>query len=43
MKKKTAAKKAKKALSIAGDLLIAAVGISLMLFVLVYFTSSSES
>lgn len=41
MKKKTI-KKARKALSIAGDLFIAAVGISLMMFILVYFTSSTE-
>lgn len=41
MKKKTI-KKAKKALSIAGDLIVAAFFISLMMFILVHFTSSSE-
>ncbi len=41
--KKKAAKKAKKALRIAGDLLVAIAGISIMMFILVYFTSSAES
>jgi hypothetical protein len=35
-------KKTKKALRIAGDLLVAAAGIAIMMFILVYFTSSSE-
>jgi hypothetical protein len=39
MKKKAA----KKALRIAGDLLVAIAGISIMMFILVYFTSSAES
>lgn len=40
--KKKAAKKIKKGFRIAGDLLVAIAGISLMMFILVYFTSSSE-
>lgn len=40
--KKKAAKKAKKALRIAGELFVALTGISLLMFILVYFTSSAE-
>lgn len=41
MKKKTL-RKAKKVFSIAGDLIVAASFIFLLMFILVHFTSSSE-